>query len=169
MQDRINICQPGFNASCAFCCGSHNIALTINEINNIFKKRKKISDIEEITKKYYPALFEDGMQCPNIVMIDPQKKIIGCKAYNKSNLMNKKNLDFFQNVCKKFQCRAMDVLTNKEILFAAKLTGDWFYYSLLINEIAVLQNITKRYKNPEEIPVEQFNKIKIKLEKLITP
>ena len=127
--------MPGFNASCSLCCGSHNI----------------------------DGKIMDGMKCQYIGKIN-KNNTIGCTAYDNIDLLDSKMKDFFFETCKTFYCRAWDVLSDREVIFAAELMKDWYYYSLLINDCLYLKEISKKFKNPANIKEDELEIIKKNLE-----
>ena len=51
----------------------------------------------------------------------------------------------------------------------ARLMKDWFYYSLLINDIESVQNLCASYDSPEDVPEEELDELKQDiLDKFIT-
>lgn len=133
---KINPCMPGFNASCSLCCGSHNT----------------------------DEIITDSMKCPYISQID-ENNTIGCLAYDNIDMLDNKMKEFFLKTCKIFYCRAWDVLSDREVIFAAELLKDWYYYSLLINDCQYLKEISKKFKYPGNISEDELNTIKNNLEK----
>lgn len=161
---KVNICRPGFNASCALCCGSHNFSMSMDDLSSFLKKRYHQNTCDR--EKFQPGFLEDGMQCP-FIAVSEENNIIGCVAYyDKSMLSSDSNL-FFEKTCKTFLCKAAEILSDKEILFAAELAGDWYYYPLLINEVNHLRKIMKLYHSPKEVGTDYFDKIKKKLLRLM--
>ncbi len=164
MSNNINPCKPGFGASCSFCCGSHNFKMDKDEIENILNERKFTP--EKRTGKNqedscYAKVVDDSLQCPHMGMVD--SGIIGCLAYNDNDLTGEFN-DFFSSVCKDFYCAACKELTDKDVLYAAELMGDWFFYSLLIYNIEILLNLRAEYHSPDDVPEEILSDIKAELE-----
>lgn len=174
---KINICQPGFGASCALCCGSHNYLKDKDSLNELFKNRQNLFSKEiknsQIFKKTenslkelnFAKLHDDAIQCHLVGFIN--EKNIGCMAYNYQNYFDENLNSFFTNTCNKFFCFAWEKLSNDEIIFAAKLLGDWYYYTLLINSIQMLKKLYKKYKTPENISKEKLLEIKNELENLL--
>ena len=182
-EKKINICQPGFNASCALCCGSHNYHATLEDIEKIFDYRRDICTgifrrpepdadlIEELNcalnKKQIAKKLDDGIQCPFVGYTSPEGSI-GCLAYFNNSFFKPALKDFFDKTCKNFSCLAKELLSDPEILYAAKITRDWFYYSLLINDIKLLRKLFDKYKNPEDIPGFELREVKNSLESMIS-
>ena len=163
----INRCRPGHGASCALCCGSHNYAAAPEEIESIFIDRaldrtKSIhGHPEESSGK---KLFNDAIQCPNVGVSSEDPGIICCLVYDCAARENAIS-SFFNGTCKNFFCAAWDSLTDEEVLFAAELMGDWYYYSLLINCIDVLAELCSDYEKPRDIPTDILKELKVELVK----
>ncbi len=176
----VNICQPGGGASCALCCGSHNYNVSEDEMRRIFAQRRalyrehmetvetrqgsgdEVVDInrEEFYRMRPPKRIEDAIQCPYIGYIDDEETLIGCLLYAGSRQGDIRFSNFQNNTCVIFSCLAREILTEEEILYAARLTGDWFYYSLLINDINLLRKTAKEFPRPEDVPEDLLDKIK---------
>lgn len=131
--------------------------MSIDELPSILQKRylRKISQRE----KFQPRFLEDGMQC-EFVAVNEEDNIIGCMAYSDNSMLSSDFNLFFEKTCKTFFCKAGEILSNKEILFAAELARDWYYYPLLINEVNHLRKIMKLYQFPNQVDPEYFDKIK---------
>lgn len=99
------------------------------------------------------------MQC-EFVAVNEEDNIIGCMAYSDNSMLSSDFNLFFEKTCKTFFCKAGEILSNKEILFAAELARDWYYYPLLINEVNHLRKIMKLYQFPNQVDPEYFDKIK---------
>jgi len=168
----INICQPGYNASCSLCCGSHNYRLTTHEIKSLFKERLELirkDDIIEINKTLKPKIIDDAIQCPFVGYTDNEFTFVGCLIYNsESEKLSPEQKSFLSGTCRTFSCMAREVLEDMEIIFAAKLMGDWFFYSLLINEIKLLKKIYSRFKMAENVPEDAIISIKNNLIESLT-
>lgn len=61
---------------------------------------------------------------------------------------------------KNFTCPAKERLTSSEILFAAQLFRDWFYYSLLIQSRDLLSQLTEKYLKPGDLPADEIISLK---------
>jgi len=156
MSKKINICRPGYGASCALCCGSHNYVLEPDEISALFKIRSGERKPEA------PKRFADAIQCPHVGYTYGSESVIGCLNYRESADSSDA---FFNKTCKTFFCHASDRLTNKEIIFAARLCADWYYYSLLIHEVDLLASLVKEFSDPRELPAERARALKDRLRK----
>ncbi len=182
----LNICRPGYGASCALCCGSHNYDAPLEEIDHLYRKRAEVlknysrdyivrrmrGSRSDLTGSYYfardaveeyiitlPRLYDDGLQCPFVAYIG-DGNILGCALYPREEKEDYR-YDCFQNyTCKYFSCPASDVLTDAEILFAAKLFRDWYYYTLLIHSVDILKKLAHEYSNPENIPSGEIKKLR---------
>ncbi len=159
----VNICQPGHSASCALCCGSHNFNAGPDEIACILSSRGR-GEMRQMDDGI--CLFKDGTQCPHMGIIDEDTGTIGCLIYLRATDEDPAK-SFFMYTCKNFSCRARETLSREEILFAARLMGDWYYYSLLINEITLLQGLVRKYELPERISPEELALLKQRLARLL--
>lgn len=74
---------------------------------------------------------------------------------------------FFTKTCKTFFCPASDNLSSEEVLYAAELFGDWYYYSLLIHEINLLLSLMKEFPAPGMVTEKHIKEVKTKLSKAI--
>ncbi len=182
----LNICQPGHGASCALCCGSHNYAATRDEIDALFRKRREalkgyspeflmkriVASRSDMTGSYYfnrelnadfiitlPRLFGDGTQCPFVCHVD-DTGVIGCAVYPGGGEKDFRYECFQSYTCKYFSCHAREVLADEEIDFAARLLGDWYYYTLLIHDIALLRSLLREFTSPEEVPAARLAALK---------
>jgi hypothetical protein len=105
----------------------------------------------------------EGMQCPHVGIAASEPDLVCCLVY--SDCDRGGGLEsFFTGTCKNFRCGAWDELTDRQVLFAAGLMGDWYYYSLLINEMESLRDICAAYGSPEDVPPELLRTLKIELE-----
>ncbi len=146
----INICQPGHGASCALCCGSHH---------------PESAFLREAGRSGFPLRppgVADGMQCSCIGYLDAGKKTIGCLVYASERPPRVESL--FRTTCTHFSCRAREVLSGAEILFAAQLMRDWYYYALLVNSIDLLRELTARYRTTCDVPREVLEGVRASLE-----
>ncbi len=172
----VNICQPGHNASCALCCGSHNYRLPRDELHQLFRARRDLyrryrehntadsRAVEGIMKDTCrKKLMPDGIQCSMVGVIDKKSGRIGCLCYNEPGEYTPFE-PFFSATCKTFICPASDILSNEEIIFAAKLTADWYYYSMLINDIEYLRKLNRVFGSPERVSSVEMREIREHLE-----
>jgi len=181
----LNLCRPGHGASCALCCGSHNYNAPFEEIHALFKKRREIFKLysseyiakcirasrSNLTGSYYPfstidesiiitlpKLYQDGIQCPFVILLDDGT--IGCAIYPETTQEDMR-FDCFNNyTCKYFSCIAKEILTPAEIEYAARLFKDWYYYTLFIHSINILRQFKERYPHLENVSLEDINKLK---------
>jgi hypothetical protein len=193
MTSHINICRPGYGASCTLCCGSHNYHACIEEIEALFRRRgailkdynkeyilrKMAASRSNLTGSYYfihdehpllpplPALFDDCPRCPFVGFI-PDDQIVGCLLYPDGHPSNLQHDCFHNYRGKFFSCRAREILVEDEILYAARLTGNWYHYSVLIHNTDLLRNLMQKCPKPEEMNIEELNVYKLKLEAYIT-
>jgi len=181
----LNLCRPGYGASCALCCGSHNYNAPFEEIHALFKRRREIFKLysseyiakcirasrSSLTGSYYPfrnideniiitlpKLYQDGIQCPFVILLDDGT--IGCALYPESSHHDMR-FDCFNNyTCKYFSCHSKEILTTAEIEYAARLFKDWYYYTLFIHSINILRQFKERYPHLENVSFEDINKLK---------
>jgi hypothetical protein len=161
----VNPCRPGYGASCSFCCGSHNFTLSPEEIERIFITRgsfRNLSAAQHPEQCCEVKLVKEGMQCPNISMSESDPSILCCHTYTDTN-RSRELESFFKGTCRHFQCTAFNNLTDREVLFAARLMGDWYFYSLLINDVETLSDLYATYGNPADIPPDVLLDIKAEL------
>ena len=157
---RVNICHPGYGASCSLCCGSHNYRMDIKQIEELLLKRGDEGPTHPYQHPYsvkYEKLYRDAMQCPHVGLSDDNE--VFCLIYGEPDKKGEV-LSFFNGTCGNFYCPAWDVLTDKQVVFAARLMKDWFYYSLLINDIESVQNLCASYGSPEDVPEEELDELK---------
>ncbi|TAL30730.1 MAG: hypothetical protein EPN93_19195 [Spirochaetes bacterium] len=174
-ENALNICRPGFGASCAMCCGSHNLSCTREELGRVFSARTARleaysreylvsvmrSSRSALTGSYYfpaerfsipepPPLFESAAHCPFAGFVG-DGATIGCILHPGTRARGEIADCFLSYRGKTFTCTAGEALEPHHINFAARLTGDWFYYGLLIHHAALLKIITTRYGSPRTI------------------
>lgn len=109
-----------------------------------------------------PKLVKEGMQCGNVGISGSDPGIVGCLTY----MDDHKGCgfeSFFTGTCKHFLCVAWNELTDRQVIFAAKLMKDWYYYSLLINSLEILMDLCAEYERPEDVPDEVLEDLKIEL------
>ncbi len=162
----VNRCRPGFNASCALCCGSHNYLLSPDQLEEMFLDRTRgcfQPEIKHPEVSNAEKLFHEEIQCPNIGMRSSEPGMIGCLAYDDENFQTNEAGVFFKGMCKSFYCPAWYDLTDRQILFAAQLMGDWYNYSLFINDTESVREICAEYRHPEEVPAEFLEMVKEEL------
>ncbi len=181
----INPCRPGFGASCALCCGSHNYDASREEIESLFQKRRKkfrlfsssflIKQLRasrsNLTGSYYPdrtidngiiitipKLYEDGLQCPFVCLLDDGT--VGCAIYP-AHGEDDMRFDCFQNyTCKYFSCASKKILIGEEILYAARLFRDWYYYTLFIHSIDIIRKFRLAHPIVEKIEESALTELK---------
>lgn len=184
----VNICRPGHGASCALCCGSHNVRATRGDIGELMSRRAEAlreysrayivremaAGRSPMTGSYYcaprpyhitlPRLFDKGIQCPFAGFTDGEAA--GCLLYPEGGVYGSKR-DCFQ--CyggKAFLCGA-GALRREEIEYAARTAGDWYYYPVLIHEPEYLRAVMAAHPEPEKISREAFAEIGTRLEEFI--
>jgi len=107
------------------------------------------------------------MQCPHIGISGSDPGIVCCLTYH-DNHKGSGFESFFTGTCKTFLCTAWNELTDRQVLFAAELMKDWYYYSLLINSLEILMDLCAEYESPQDVPEEILEELKIELkEKLL--
>lgn len=161
----VNPCQPGYNASCALCCGSHNYTLDRDQVRRIFSERR--DNFGTFTPAHpeesvYDKLFSQEMQCQNMGELPGEPGIIGCLVYETDELTGDAG-SFFTGTCKVFTCPACYSLNDEQILFAARLMGDWYYYSLLINFPETVEELFAEYGSAGAVPDEVLEELKEEL------
>ncbi|HPS59175.1 MAG TPA: hypothetical protein PK514_13805 [Spirochaetota bacterium] len=165
-QNKINPCRPGHGASCAFCCGSHNYTFQPDLIEEIFEKRDSEHSVCRSSRHPEESdnqkLVKEGMQCTHVGISGSEPGIVCCLSYN-DNEKPPEFRSFFKGTCKNFYCVAWNELTAKQILFAAELMGDWYYYSLLINCIEILMDLCSEYEYPSDMPGSVLEELKLEL------
>jgi len=187
MERKINICRPGFGASCALCCGSHNYLSNRGDMEVMFSQRRSLvgrfcSGGEHVMQnqqalftlqrqledRSLPCHLEDAIRCPFVGFVDNEEKQLGCLIYGEGG--SDPRVLHMSTICGTFSCLSREILSDEEILFAARLTGDWYYYSLLINDITMLRELISRYTSPEHVPGDVRAQAQAALkEKLFTP
>lgn len=165
MERRINLCQPGHGASCSRCCGSHNYVIPKDDIEKMLLDRDR--EFPERPMKHqdeslFEKLFGDDMQCPHVGIRSSDPGVLCCLIYGDHD-RGKEIESFFNGTCKNFYCQAWSDLTDRQVDFAARLMGDWYYYSLFINHIEAVQNICAQYERPEDVPPEELLDLKDEL------
>jgi hypothetical protein len=180
----LNICQPGYGASCALCCGSHNYRASHEEIEVLFDYRTrflkdycrkylfgKISSARSnMTGSYYnqrnelqrnvpitltlPSMFDDCPQCPYIGYTGEERNV-GCLIGLENNRPELYHECIMSYRGKIFSCQAWEILNDDEIRYAARLTGDWYYYSILIHEADLLRGLMCGHPVPEDVSSER--------------
>lgn len=107
------------------------------------------------------------MQCPHIGISGSEPGIVCCLTYF-DNHHGSGFESFFNGTCKTFLCTAWNELTDRQVLFAAELMKDWYYYSLLINSLEILIDLCAEYESPKDVPENVLSELKIELkEKLM--
>jgi len=163
--NRINRCRPGHGASCALCCGSHNYAVAPQEIGELFSGRCRGGAAGPALHQDVACaekLFHDAIQCSHVGMDPSEPGMVCCLLYGEDDRGGDVE-SFFNGTCKNFYCPAWDDLTDRQVLFAARLMGDWYYYSLLINDNAEVHDLCASYDRPEDVPAEELVSLKERL------
>ncbi len=181
MKRTVNICQPGHGASCALCCGSHNIVGGRAALHAEFSRRAygmelrpshgtapaantaEIGPSASIEGIRPPREFADGIQCPHVGFIDTERTLIGCLVYAGRG-GGPGTRGFFEYTCRNFSCAARETLDDDEVFFAARLMHDWYYYGPLINSILLLKRLFRDYRFPENVPTATLEAVKRRLD-----
>jgi len=158
-------CQPGFNASCALCCGSHNYRGSYNEIDTLFRRRLQCfsnmlfcsNDLTAILQACFQELSlitlpphdPHATQCPFVAYTDTSYTTIGCLLYPYCNSFDYRSL-FMGSICNTFCCRVNSPEFYDKVKSVAKLCGDWYYYSLIIHDMKLVETIV-RTPTPDSI------------------
>ena len=176
-------CNPGFGASCALCCGSHNYKAPFKTIKTLCHDRTKLFEIysreymcghirasrSNLTGSYYfyketdflPTLPDPivigGVQCPFVGYKGTWR--IGCLLYGDIDDSYRRDC-YYQYGGKHFTCNAFHELSKDDIIYAARLLGDWYYYPILIHTPESLEFIKKNNPDPKAIPEDKLRKIK---------
>ena len=187
-ESKINICNPGQGASCALCCGSHNYRASREEVGVLFARRSGLlaqynrqylinamtASRSNLTGSYYyrqedtlaltlPALFGDCPRCPFVGYVDDEMHA-GCLLYPADHPPELRQECFLSYRGKLFACRAREVLSDGEILYAARLTRDWYYYSLLIHDEGLLRRLMREWPDPADVPERERGRMRDALE-----
>jgi hypothetical protein len=159
---RVNPCRPGYGASCALCCGSHNYRMSPEALATFFRhesmagnEKWSAGSVASPTEK----LYSDAIQCPHIGYDTADPDLLCCRVYRDQH-DNRELEHFFHSTCKIFYCAAWHVLSDEQVLFAAQLMGDWDYYSLLVNDIATVIKAITRYAKAENVPPDELDSMK---------
>lgn len=161
----VNRCQPGYNASCSLCCGSHNFVIAPERIEDMLIDRtcagsnRPLRHQEEACAE---KLFREEMQCPHIGMLSSRPCLVGCLIYTDHDRGDRVE-SFFNGTCKTFLCPAWYDLTDRQVVFAARLMHDWYYYSLFINHSEAVHEICAAYDLPEDVPPDVLCSLKEEL------
>ncbi len=192
MTRSVNICRPGYGASCSLCCGSHNYRVSRVEIEALFVRRARIMKAYSrdflvrkmmafrscMTGSYYvdhsdgpfdpalPALFQDCPRCPFVGFVE-KGKIIGCLLGGQEDSSDLRHECLLNYRGKIFSCPARDILSDEETCYAARLARDWYYYSILIHETELLRSFMRDNQKPEDVPAEQLETLRRELEERI--
>jgi hypothetical protein len=161
----VNPCQPGFGASCSLCCGSHNNTLNKDELEKIYSERS--ADLSAFKPAHpedapYEKLFDQEMQCANFGELPGEPGILGCLVYHTEELTGDA-ASFFHGTCKVFTCPACQNLDDRQILFAAELMQDWYYYGLFLNDLVRLEEFHAEYGSAENVPEDVLEELKEEL------
>lgn len=161
-------CQPGFNASCALCCGSHNYKASFSDIDALFKERyryfsnmisnsKDLSTTlkeccKELSHITLPPLYPDATQCPFVAYTDSTYTTIGCLLYPYCTTFDYRSL-FMGAICKTFNCSANTPDLHDKVITAAKACKDWYNYSIVIHDTKLLDDVCELYTKGKTIDV----------------
>lgn len=149
---KVNPCRPGHGASCALCCGSHNYRMTAEEMEDLFTARGNSAPaypLKHPDDSAFEKLYRDAMQCPHVGICSGSE--VCCLVYGEYDMKGGLR-SFFNGTCKNFYCAAWDELSDRQVVFAARLMGDWYYYSLLLNDIEALQDLCSDYESAGDVP-----------------
>ncbi|HQF07268.1 MAG TPA: hypothetical protein PLM53_03640 [Spirochaetota bacterium] len=192
MNGNVNICRPGYGASCSLCCGSHNYRASREECEALFVRRAMIRKAysrdflvrkmnacrSAMTGSYYidpsnalfdisiPAIFPDCPRCPFVGFIS-RERITRCLLGPEEGQPGLRHECFLNYRGKIFTCTAREGLADEEVLYAARLARDWFYYSILIHEPDLLRRTMKNFPVPEKLQPAQRENLWEELEERI--
>jgi hypothetical protein len=110
----------------------------------------------------FDKLFIDGMQCAHVGILSSNPGEVCCLVYDEEDRGNGIE-SFFNGTCRNFYCQAWHDLTGRQVLFAARLMGDWYYYSLLIHNIEAVHDLCAMYSRPEDVPPDELISLKNEL------
>lgn len=164
---KINRCRPGYGASCSLCCGSHNYVIPQDEIEELFLARGQglpARPSPHPEESHAEKLIMDAMQCSHVCMLSADNGLLSCLIYDAHDNEEEDIKKYFTGTCCNFYCPAWHNLTDRQVLFAARLMQDWYYYSLFINDIEAIHEICATYSEPEDVPFEELRRLKIELE-----
>ncbi len=180
-------CRPGHGASCALCCGSHNFAAPFEAVDALFARRRDfyrgfspdylagraqksrsamtgsyhVPKSDPIAGEVLPMIFNDCPRCPYLAYQD-DNGIIGCALREDSS--GTIRMDCVRSYSgKQFNCGVHMALDDREVRYAAKLTRDWYYYSILIHSSPLLREIMRGHPVPEDVPPDVTDILRKKL------
>jgi hypothetical protein len=165
MRNIINICQPGCGASCSYCCGSHNFAMPPERIDDLLMERGRAAVTRPMRLQedsHYEKPYPEEMQCPHMGIQPSDPGIVRCLVYDEQG-RGREFESFFNGTCKGFRCQAWSDLTDEQVIFAARLMRDWYYYGLFINDIEEVQEMHAAWGNPENVPSDELESLKERL------
>ena len=148
-----------------------------DEIEEIFIKRTedfntliRVNPVNPVHPEdsFEKKLVADGMQCPYIGIEDYDDNAHLCCLIYSEDHEDKTYESFFRGTCRSFLCAAWDELTDREVLFAAELMQDWFYYSLLINSTDIVTRLCSEYSSPKDVPEDTLGELKIELRRRLS-
>lgn len=150
---KVNICQPGFDASCSLCCGSHEGGMSGDDLEALYLVRGETNRDHVDRPDVIPAPPAERTPCPWIGRLNPVpgNRLIGCLIYHDPSRGGKSWEKFILNTCRSFSCQARDTLDEQEIIYAARLCRDWFYYSLIIHLPVTLRALMKSHPDPDDV------------------
>jgi hypothetical protein len=189
----VNICRPGYGASCSLCCGSHNYQVGRVEIEALFVRRARIMKAYSrdflvrkmiayrscMTGSYYidpsdrlfnpavPALYQDCPRCPFVGFVS-KDRLAGCLLVREDDPSDLRHECFLSYRGKIFTCPARESLHDKEILYAARLARDWYYYGILIHEPELLRRLMEEHPDAGEVPALRREALERELEKRVS-
>ena len=132
------------------------------KIGELFEERERAGPSRPVLHPeiaHEEKLFPDELQCPNVGMQSSEPGLVCCLAYGDREVADD-IASFMKSTCSKFLCPAWDELTDREVLFAARLMRDWYWYSLLINDIELLQELCAEYDRPEDVPEDEMERMR---------
>jgi hypothetical protein len=139
--------------------------LSQNEIEEIFITRSENFDaLTQIHPEdsFKEKLIKDGMQCSYIGISDHIH--LCCLIYSEEH-EDKVYESFLNGTCRSFLCAAWDELTDRDVLFAAELMNDWYFYSLLVNSPEIVTKLCAEYSSPKDMPEDTFIELKVELKR----
>lgn len=161
-RNMINRCQPGYGASCSLCCGCYNYKLSQEQLEDMFVKRAMETPerpLKHPEESFSEKLYQDDMQCVHVGL---RHGVLGCLVYNETD-RGEEFESFYNGTGKNFFCPAWANLTDEQVVFAAQLMADWYYYGLFINDIEAVHELYAVYGHPEHVPGDELEELKEEL------
>jgi hypothetical protein len=182
----INICRPGNGASCALCCGSHNYDVPPEELGALFLRRRRL--LHYYSREYLAKMMTSARSgLTGSYRLDqgryfyaPPQKIetggiqclftgfredgsVGCLVHPHAGSPGMRVDCHLAYGGKTFHCAPAQELSDEEILYAAKFTGDPLYYGPLIHSPEILRDLMEKFPDPDLVPEQERAMIRERL------